>query len=223
MNSRRARDDAQHECVTHADEGEADGADGADQQAGDQLRADVHGQGRVDVLKELAAAPAPTPLRERLQRDRPKAGRILQEKEGENRYQHEPREKPEQLDEDVAESFRHIRPRDFDRARRTLVDGIADGGWEPVRFIGGGPPERPRARKIEVARRLLCELGDLSANLGEQEGGRERKRPDDEEIHDANGQRAGHDVHTPSHGERTARKLHQWRQQIGEEDRQHDE
>ena len=147
MNSKRPETNTEYECVTHADEGEANGAGRADQQAGDQLRADVDGQGRVDVLKKLAAAPAPTPLRERLQRNRPKAGRILQEKEGENRYQHEPREKPEQLDQDVADSFRHIRPCDFDRACRTLVDGIADGGWEPVLFIGVvHPSARDRAR-----------------------------------------------------------------------------
>ena len=85
------------------------------------------------------------------------------------------------------------------------------------------PTDGPRPREIVVARSLLCQLRDLCVKLGEQTGGRERKRPDDEEIHDANGQRSGHDVHTPSHRERTARKLHQWRQQIREEDRQHEE
>jgi hypothetical protein len=55
-------------------------------------------------------------------------------RDDENRDQHEPREKPEQLDEDVAESSRYVRPCDVDRARRTLVEGIADGGRESVRF-----------------------------------------------------------------------------------------
>src|SRR2546421_2712632 len=93
---KQARDDAEHQRVRDADDAKPDSADRADEQARDQLRANISGERRVDILKQLIATPAQTPTRKHAQSRAAKRVCVFQQKEREDRNKYKPRDVCEQ-------------------------------------------------------------------------------------------------------------------------------
>ena len=72
-----AGDDPQKQRVVDADHIKSDGADRADQDTGDQLRARVGSERVIDVVNKGFRPPAPAPARKNLQKRNSKQVRVL--------------------------------------------------------------------------------------------------------------------------------------------------